>query len=98
MTSGDYVSLSRLLVAAGYADQTAVVRENLNFELTPLGQIRLRELFSHLAELPPPGFPERSAAVLQIVVEMEKFSPSSDEIEALVAVCLYYRRLLHRSH
>lgn len=90
MIRDDYVSLSRLLVASGYAVRTLVVGETVDFEWTPLGQIRLRELFFHLATLPEPGFPGRVEAVLSIVWEMKPLSPASDEIEALVAVCLVY--------
>ena len=90
MNRADFVSLSRLLVAAGYAVQTLVVRKIVDFELTALGQTRLRELFSHLASLPEPGSLGRVEAVLNIAVEMKHMSPSPEEAEALVAVCLHF--------
>jgi hypothetical protein len=97
MNRRDFVSLSRLLVAAGYAVQTLVVRQTLDFELTALGQTRLRELFSHLASLPEPGSPGRVEAILNVAVEMKHLSTSPDEIEALVAVCLHFCKTQHKS-
>lgn len=90
MTRENFVSLSRLLVSAGYASKTSVHGEQLDFELTPWGQMRMRELFSRLRWLPEPGSPERLDAVLEIVKEMKTFTPSTDEIEALVAVSLRF--------
>lgn len=92
MNRDDYVSVSRLLVSAGYASGTLVSGDQIHFELTWLGQTRLRELFCHLHQLPKPGSCGRVEAILEVLLEMKALSPSEDEIEALVAISLDFRR------
>jgi len=86
----DYVSVSRLLAAAGYVDQAAVVGDTVMLQFTPLGRIRFRELAGHLASLPRTGSRARTAAVLRILPGLRPLKPSAAEVEAVIALCLHH--------